>query len=50
MIFIDNEGHLQVEESQSVRDRGSSLFTPEVRQNFLEILGDPMYCRRSTRM
>lgn len=50
MIYIDYKGHLQVQESKSIQDRGSSVFTPEVRQNFLEILDDAIYCDQPTSM
>ncbi|KAJ5104845.1 hypothetical protein NUU61_002192 [Penicillium alfredii] len=40
MIYLDNEGVLKVEESPSIKEQKSTVFTPDVRQNFLEILGD----------
>lgn len=40
MIYLDREGKLKVEESQSIQEQNTTLFTPEVRQNFLEKLGD----------
>ncbi|KAJ5524660.1 hypothetical protein N7494_011310 [Penicillium frequentans] len=40
MIYLDNEGKIKVDESSSIQEKNSTLFTPEVRQNFLEILGE----------
>lgn len=40
MIYLDSEGKLKVHESTSIQEQHSTVFTPEVRQNFLEILGD----------
>lgn len=40
MIYLDNEGKLKVDESASIQEQDSTIFTPEVRQNFLEILGE----------
>ncbi|KAJ5689407.1 hypothetical protein N7462_003799 [Penicillium macrosclerotiorum] len=40
MIYLDNEGKLKVDESDSIQQQNSTVFTPEVRQNFLEILGE----------
>lgn len=39
LIYLD-EGKLNVEESASIQEQNSTVFTPEVRQNFLEILGE----------
>ncbi|KAJ5328744.1 hypothetical protein N7452_009134 [Penicillium brevicompactum] len=39
MIYIDNEGIPQTIESRSIQEESTSVFTPEFRQNFLEILG-----------
>ncbi|OQD97643.1 hypothetical protein PENSOL_c011G06425 [Penicillium solitum] len=39
MIYIDNEGIPQTIESRSIQEESTSVFTPEVRQNFLQILG-----------
>lgn len=50
MIYIDHEGNLKVQESRSVQERGPSMFTPEVQQNFLQILGESVACRQSIRM
>ncbi|KAJ5609534.1 hypothetical protein N7528_010101 [Penicillium herquei] len=47
MIYLDNEGKVKVDESASILDQRSTLFTPEVRQNFLEILGEKMSLQRS---
>jgi midasin (ATPase involved in ribosome maturation) len=38
LIYLDNEGKLKVDESASIQEQSSTIFTPEVRQNFLEIL------------
>ena len=40
MIYLDSEGKLKVDESPSIQEQKSTIFTPEVRQNFLEILGE----------
>lgn len=40
MIYLDSEGKLKVHESSSIQEQNSTVFTPEVRQNFLEILGE----------
>ncbi|KAJ5381566.1 uncharacterized protein N7496_003994 [Penicillium cataractarum] len=40
LIYLDNEGKLKVDESASIKEQKSTIFTPEVRQNFLEILGE----------
>lgn len=40
LIYLDNEGKLKVDESASIQEQKSTIFTPEVRQNFLEILGE----------
>lgn len=40
LIYLDNEGKLKVDESPSIQEQNSTVFTPEVRQNFLEILGE----------
>lgn len=40
MIYLDNEGKLKVDESASIQEQNSTVFTPDVRQNFLEILGE----------
>lgn len=40
LIYLDSEGKLKVDESPSIQEQNSTIFTPEVRQNFLEILGE----------
>lgn len=40
MIYLDRDGKLKVDESSSIQEQNSTVFTPEVRQNFLEILGE----------
>ncbi|KAJ6094337.1 Protein of unknown function DUF2841 [Penicillium canescens] len=40
MIYLDRDGKLEIIESSSIREQNSTVFTPEVRQNFLEILGE----------
>lgn len=40
LIYLDSEGKLKVDESPSIQEQNSTVFTPEVRQNFLEILGE----------
>lgn len=40
LIYLDSEGKLKVEESPSIQEQNSTVFTPEVRQNFLEILSE----------
>ncbi|KAJ5182869.1 hypothetical protein N7492_000485 [Penicillium capsulatum] len=40
MIYLDSEGKLKVHESASIQEQNSTVFTPDVRQNFLEILGE----------
>ncbi|KAJ5176743.1 uncharacterized protein N7482_002620 [Penicillium canariense] len=40
LIYLDNDGKLKVDESASIQEQNSTVFTPEVRQNFLEILGE----------
>ncbi|KAJ5573878.1 uncharacterized protein N7459_008305 [Penicillium hispanicum] len=40
VIYLDSEGKLKVDESPSIQEQKSTVFTPEVRQNFLEILGE----------
>ncbi|CAG8236794.1 unnamed protein product [Penicillium olsonii] len=44
MVYIDNEGILQTIGSSSIQEEITSVFTPEVRQNFLEILGSRIGC------
>ncbi|KAJ5317600.1 hypothetical protein PENANT_c038G09496 [Penicillium antarcticum] len=40
MIYLDHDGKLKVDESSSVQEHNATVFSPEVRQNFLEILGE----------
>lgn len=40
MIYLDHDGKLKVDESASIQEHNSTVFTAEVRQNFLEILGE----------
>ncbi|KAJ5110332.1 hypothetical protein NUU61_001589, partial [Penicillium alfredii] len=40
MVYLDDEGVLQVEESPSIKEQNSTVFTPDVRHHFLEILGE----------
>ncbi|KAL4890364.1 hypothetical protein BDV59DRAFT_97272 [Aspergillus ambiguus] len=39
LIYMDNMGKLKVSESPSIREQHDTLFTPDVREKFLEILG-----------
>ncbi|KAL2839940.1 hypothetical protein BJY01DRAFT_24278 [Aspergillus pseudoustus] len=39
LIYLDNMGKLKVAESPSIQEQSRSVFTPEVRETFLEILG-----------
>jgi hypothetical protein len=39
LIYLDNTGKLKVAESPSIQEQSRSVFTPEVRERFLEILG-----------
>ncbi|KAL3452849.1 hypothetical protein BJX65DRAFT_302759 [Aspergillus insuetus] len=39
LIYLDNMGKLKVAESPSIQEQSRSVFTPEVRERFLEILG-----------
>ena len=39
MVYLDNMGRLRTSESPSVQEQGETLFTPDVREKFLEILG-----------
>ncbi|KAJ5948907.1 hypothetical protein N7454_002214 [Penicillium verhagenii] len=49
MIYVDSEGKLKCDESASIQERNSTLFTSEVRQNFLEILGERAGIQPSSR-
>ena len=48
MVYLDNMGRLRTSESPSVQEQGETLFTPEVRENFLEILGGQIGYQRPT--
>ncbi|GFF98645.1 hypothetical protein IFM53868_09894 [Aspergillus udagawae] len=39
MIYLDNMGRLKVMESPSIQEQNETVFTTEVRERFLEILG-----------
>ncbi|PYI00792.1 hypothetical protein BO78DRAFT_34251 [Aspergillus sclerotiicarbonarius CBS 121057] len=39
LIYVDNMGKLRVSESLSIQENHTTIFTSEVRDNFLEILG-----------
>lgn len=38
MVYLDNMGHLRTSESSSIQEQGT-VFTSDVRERFLEILG-----------
>lgn len=40
LIYVDSAGKLGCEESASIMDQNLTLFTPDVRQTFLETLGE----------
>lgn len=40
MIYLDHDGKLEVDESSSIQEQNSTVFTPEICQNFLEILDE----------
>lgn len=40
LIYVDSAGKLGCEESASIMDQNITLFTPDVRQTFLETLGE----------
>ncbi|KAJ5800718.1 uncharacterized protein N7518_002786 [Penicillium psychrosexuale] len=42
MIYLDNESKLKYYESQSIQEQDAIVFTSEVCQNFLDILGKPL--------
>jgi hypothetical protein len=54
LIYLNSEGKLKVDESPLIWEQNSTVFTLEVHQNFLEILGErinsylPMAHRMST--
>ncbi|KAH2221182.1 hypothetical protein KXW71_002110 [Aspergillus fumigatus] len=39
MIYLDNVGKLKVVESPSIQEQNETVFTPEIRERFLELLG-----------
>lgn len=39
LIYLDGTGKLKVSESSSIREQNGTVFTPEVRERFLEALG-----------
>ena len=39
LIYLDSSGKLRSQESSSIQDQQSTLFSPEVQQRFLDILG-----------
>ena len=39
LIYLDNDGKIKVQESQSIQDQNNTVFSPDVRQRFLEVLG-----------
>lgn len=39
LIYLDGSGKLKVSESSSIREQNGTVFTPEVRERFLEVLG-----------
>ncbi|PLB53679.1 hypothetical protein P170DRAFT_346625 [Aspergillus steynii IBT 23096] len=39
LIYLDTSGKLKVSESSSIREQNGTVFTPEVRERFLEVLG-----------
>ncbi|KAJ5764722.1 hypothetical protein N7520_004281 [Penicillium odoratum] len=49
IIYIDNKGKVEVHESSSIKEQNSTLFTPEVRKNFVEILGERVNIKPSRR-
>lgn len=40
LIYIDSAGKLGCEESASITEQNMTLFSPDVRQTFLETLGE----------
>lgn len=40
LIYVDSSGKLGCEESASIMEQNTTLFTPDVRQAFLETLGE----------
>lgn len=49
MIYLDRDDNPEIVESSSIRERNSTVFTPEVRQNFLKILGERIGSRAPAR-
>lgn len=39
LIYYDNMGKIKVSESPSIQEQHCSVFTPDVREKFLEIIG-----------
>ena len=39
LIYLDGSGKLKVSESSSIREQNGTVFTPDVRERFLEVLG-----------
>lgn len=39
LIYLDNTGKLRVQESRSIQEQNDTVFSPDVQQRFLEILG-----------
>ncbi|KAL4940740.1 hypothetical protein BDV06DRAFT_16214 [Aspergillus oleicola] len=39
LIYYDNKGKIRVKESASIEEQNHSVFTPDVREKFLEIIG-----------
>jgi hypothetical protein len=50
MIYVDHDGKVKVEESASIQEQNTTIFTPEVRQSFLEVLGERIGYQSSRRM
>ena len=48
MIYLDNLGRLKVQESSSIRETNGTVFTLDVQDKFLEILGAKIGYRRPT--
>lgn len=40
LIYVDSAGKLGCEESASITEQNMTLFSPDVRQSFLETLGE----------
>ncbi|KAL4933134.1 uncharacterized protein BDV17DRAFT_147954 [Aspergillus undulatus] len=39
LIYYDNKGKIRIKESASIEEQNRSVFTPEVREKFLELIG-----------